>query len=464
MYHSATDTTSAPSAPPFAYDNPPQYHNNNSSSGNSNPPTLARVIDALSDCQRVIVDQRNTFQRLITEGRKAIAQKTLQHEELQYQSQLLKAENATLLEQVKEKVQQGNRSIQDNINASKTVFGFHNLVVNAVDPSTTKAVSDSLGTTTVQEGAPLIDIKDIERQLKIQQHENVTTTADLVEARMQLATAEKRLTECLNDNVSCKMQSRVSEAELRETIWQNESLFDELQVTRQNEDQLIERCFQLEEQLQKYVLRDRDRLKLVDDDVDCLNGASQQQRSVLQPNDRNHRTTTTATTAAIGADGNYEDSEEWVQLQRAPHYEVLVNDKVTSEAIVANNASVSFIKEDVVRRAGMMPKKLSPSARFKCWGSNHQPMIVVKEAVVVPIKIGAHRGRCPMFVYQQIGSDIILGASWLKSEHAYWMVNHMLIGPKKLRVDPKPPVMVRKTDPKAQVSVDNGPVIIERLN
>ncbi|KAI9499722.1 hypothetical protein BDB00DRAFT_795301 [Zychaea mexicana] len=254
---------------------------------------------------------------------------------------------------------------------------------------------------------------------------------------------------------------------LLETIRQNGRLLDELQAARRREEQLIDKCFQLEENLLQYVLGDEKRSQLLkalivdqNDKDEHLKETLQQGSVVLQQNNRNHHATTTAATSVSSAQDTDQDTEEWVQWQRVPHYEVVVNSKVVSEAFVANNASVSFIREDVVRRAGLKPNKLNPPARFRLLGSV-QP-VVVAETVVVPMRIGDYRGQCPMFVYQHIRSEIILGASWLQSERVYWNVDFMLIGPKKIRVDPKPPVMVKKSDPRA--TMVDGPVIIERLN
>ena len=234
---------------------------------------------------------------------------------------------------------------------------------------------------------------------------------------------------------------------LLETIRQNSRLLDELQAARRREEILTDRCFQLEEML------DKQRGILPHNTGDSNRFLGDIRKESIVSHNKRH---------ACGNHTNeesYKKEEEWVEWKRVPHYEVIVNEKTTSEAFVANNSCVCFIRDDVVRRAGLNTQKLNSTARFKCFGSD-QPMMVT-EVVNVPIQIGAYRSLCRMFV-SQIESEIILGANWLQNEHAYWNVNSILIGPNKIRVDPKPPIMIKKTDPRTKIM--DRPVIIERLN
>ncbi|KAI7850340.1 hypothetical protein BDC45DRAFT_518597 [Circinella umbellata] len=236
---------------------------------------------------------------------------------------------------------------------------------------------------------------------------------------------------------------------LLETIRQNSRLLDELQAARQREQILTDRYFQLEEILDN---QRGAQSHNTGDSNDLLNDIHKKSIGI-------HNKKHACRHHTDEENSNKKEEEEWVEWKRIPRYEVIVNRNTTVEAFVAINSSVCFIRNDVVQRAGLMPQKLNSVARFKCFGSD-QPMVVT-EVVNVPIQIAAYHNTCLMFV-SHIQSEIILGASWLQSEHVYWNVNWMLIGPNKIRVDPKPPVMIKKTDPRTTI-VDE-PVIIERLN
>ncbi|KAI9263388.1 hypothetical protein BDA99DRAFT_510102 [Phascolomyces articulosus] len=237
---------------------------------------------------------------------------------------------------------------------------------------------------------------------------------------------------------------------LLETIRQNGRLLDELQAARRREETLIDRCFHLKELL--------DRKQSLRSGNPCHNNSNSthwdhlddKSDAARNTNGKNHNN---------GNNHMNDHEEELVPWNRVPHYEVIVNGKTKSEAFVANNSSVCFIRESAVKRAGLRPYRLNPPARFKFFGSD-QP-IVVTEAVNVPMQIGEYRGQSLMFIHE-VRSEIILGASWIQSERVFWNVNYMLIGQKKIRVDPKPPILIKKNDPRTNTL--DGPVIIERLN
>ncbi|KAI9498006.1 hypothetical protein BDB00DRAFT_803009 [Zychaea mexicana] len=233
MFNGFANTTSAPLAPYDQF----QRQTSSSRSSNSDSLTLDQVTHALDDCHCVINDQRDAFQRLITKGRKVIAQKTIQNEELQYQVKLLQAENSALLElQAKEQSQRamstGSDKDSNNNGPNKDFLRLYELVMKAVNlsKSTATPMLESVRTTTAtQEGSPPIDIEDIERQLKTQQHKNEKTQSDLAETRSQLSAAEQRLTGCLNSNVSLMREVEGLKNHLHHATEENNTMRQQLQ-------------------------------------------------------------------------------------------------------------------------------------------------------------------------------------------------------------------------------------------
>ncbi|KAI8148586.1 hypothetical protein BJV82DRAFT_592650 [Fennellomyces sp. T-0311] len=225
---------------------------------------------------------------------------------------------------------------------------------------------------------------------------------------------------------------------LLEVIRQNSRLLDELQAARRREDDLIDRVMQLEEKLRRHY------------SIGTNTSSKYLSTSTTEVQEDIQTIKSEPETQA--------DDEPLVEWNRVPHYEIIVNGKTKCEGFVANNSCVCFIQPDVVKRAKLHPYKVNPPARFKFFGSNEQ--VIVAEAVMVPIQIGNYSAKYPMFVYN-VRSEIILGANWLHNERVHWEVDFMLVGPRKIRLNPKPPIMIKESDPRA--SMLDGPVIIERL-
>ncbi|KAI9499039.1 hypothetical protein BDB00DRAFT_798031 [Zychaea mexicana] len=192
MFNGFANTTSAPLAPYDQF----QRQTSSSRSSNSDSLTLDQVTHALDDCHRVINDQRDAFQRLIAKGQKVLTM--------------------TATTTVRTKI----------------FLRLYELVMKAVDLSKSAATPmlESVRTTTAtQEGSPPIDIEDIERQLKTQQHKNEKTQSDLAETRSQLSAAELRLTGCLNSNVSLMREVEGLKNHLHYATEENNTMRQQLQ-------------------------------------------------------------------------------------------------------------------------------------------------------------------------------------------------------------------------------------------